>query len=73
VFKTLDDTGSNAKYDIIGWIGFYLTGYEAHGNNATLHGYFTQYIAKGILAHHAPGSGGVPSSLFGVRAIQLIE
>jgi hypothetical protein len=44
-----------------------------HGNNATLHGYFTQYIAKGILAHHAPGSGGVPSSLFGVKAIQLIE
>jgi Flp pilus assembly protein TadG len=73
VFKTLDDTGSNAKYDIIGWIGFHLTGYTVNGNSATLTGYFTQYIAKGILAHRSPGSGGVPSSFFGVMSIQLIE
>ena len=73
VYKTLDGTGSNADYDIIGWIGFKLTGYEVHGNNATLHGYFTQYIAQGILASHSPGSGGVPSSFFGVYSIQLIE
>jgi Flp pilus assembly protein TadG len=73
VFKTLDGTGSNAKYDIIGWIGFHLTGYTVNGNNATLTGYFTQYIAQGILAQSSPGSGGVPSSLFGVKAIQLIE
>ena len=25
VYKTLDGTGQNAQYDIIGWIGFYLT------------------------------------------------
>jgi Flp pilus assembly protein TadG len=73
VFKTLDGTGSNADYDIIGWIGFHLTGYEAHGNEATLTGYFTQYIARGILAKKSPGSGGVPSSFFGVKTIQLIE
>jgi hypothetical protein len=73
VFKTLTGTGQNAQYDIIGWIGFYLTGFDTHGNSATLHGYFTQYIAEGILAKHAPGSGGVPSSFFGVTSIQLIE
>jgi Flp pilus assembly protein TadG len=73
VFKTLTGGGSNADYDIIGWIGFYLTGYDVHGNGATLHGYFTQYIAQGILAQHAPGSGGVPSSFFGVESIQLVE
>jgi Flp pilus assembly protein TadG len=73
VFKTLTGTGQNAQYDIIGWIGFYLTGFDVHGNSATLHGYFTQYIAEGILAKHAPGSGGVPSSFFGVTSIQLIE
>jgi Flp pilus assembly protein TadG len=73
VFKTLEDGGQNAQYDIIGWIGFYLTGYDVHGNGATLHGYFTQYIAEGILSKHAPGSGGVPSSFFGVKSIQLIE
>ena len=73
VFKTLTGTGSNAQYDIIGWIGFYLTGYTVHGNNATLQGYFTTYIAEGIQSRHAPGSGGVPSSFFGVESIQLIE
>jgi len=73
VFKTLTGTGQNAQYDIIGWIGFYLTGYTVHGNNATLSGYFTQYIAQGILAQSSPGSGGVPSSFFGVKSIQLIE
>jgi len=73
VFKTLTGTGQNAQYDIIGWIGFYLTGFDVHGNSATLHGYFTQYIAEGILAQHAPGSGGVPSSFFGVKSIQLVE
>lgn len=73
VFKTLTGTGQNAQYDIIGWIGFYLTGYDVHGNGATLHGYFTTYIAQGILSQHAPGSDGVPSSFFGVRSIQLVE
>jgi Flp pilus assembly protein TadG len=73
VFKTLDGTGQNAQYDIIGWIGFYLTGYDVHGNSATLHGYFTTYIAEGILSRHSPGGGGVPSSFFGVKSIQLIE
>ena len=73
VFKTLDGTGQNAEYDIIGWIGFYLTSYDVHGNSATLHGYFTSYIAQGILSRSSPGSGGVPSSFFGVKSIQLIE
>lgn len=73
VFRTLTGTGQNAEYDIIGWIGFKLTGYTIHGHSATLEGYFTTYIAQGILAQSAPGSGGVPSSLFGVKTIQLIE
>ncbi len=73
VFKTLTGNGQNAQYDIIGWIGFYLTGFTVHGNSAVLSGYFTTYIAQGILAQHSPGSGGVPSSLFGVTSIQLIE
>jgi Flp pilus assembly protein TadG len=73
VFKTLNGQGQNAQYDIIGWIGFYLQGYTVNGNNATLNGYFTSYIAQGILAQSSPGSGGVPSSYFGVYAIQLIE
>jgi hypothetical protein len=72
VFKQLDGQGQNAVYEIIGWIGFHLDTFEVHGNNATLHGYFTEFIAQGILA--GPGGGGSgPSSSFGVKSIQLIE
>ena len=73
VFKTLSGTGQNAQYDIIGWIGFHLTSWTVHGHTAQLSGYFTEYIAQGILAQSAPGSNGVPSSFFGVKTIQLIE
>jgi Flp pilus assembly protein TadG len=69
VFKTLDGTGQNANYFIIGWIGFHLTSFEMHGNSATLTGYFTTYIAQGVLASGS-ASG---STNFGVKSIQLIE
>jgi Putative Flp pilus-assembly TadE/G-like len=72
VFKVLDGTGQNAVYEIIGWIGFHLNTFEVHGNNATLHGYFTEFIAQGILAGSGGGESG-PSSSFGVKSIQLIE
>jgi hypothetical protein len=68
VFRTLDGTGQNAEYEIIGWIGFHLNSEVTHGNNATLTGYFTEYIAQGILA--SSGSG-IPTT-FGVKSIQLI-
>ncbi len=68
VFKTLTEQGQNAEYDIIGWIGFHLESYEVHGHEATLTGYFTEYIAIGVLA--SSGSG-VPTT-FGVKSIQLI-
>jgi Putative Flp pilus-assembly TadE/G-like len=74
VFKTLTGTGQNAEYDIIGWIGFHLTSFDVHGHTATLHGYFTEYIAQGILASSGGGAPGTaPSSSFGVKSIQLIE
>jgi hypothetical protein len=68
VFDTLTGNGQNAQYNIIGWVGFHLDGYDVHGNSATLTGYFTQYIAKGIQA--SPGSN---EPDFGVRTIQLIH
>jgi hypothetical protein len=40
-----------------------------HGNNAILSGYFTRYIAQGILPNSGPGN--TPN--YGVKAIQLIE
>jgi Flp pilus assembly protein TadG len=66
VFDTLTGNGQNAQYNIIGWVGFKLTGYFIHGTNAQLTGSFTQFIAKGIQA-----TSGTTQPDFGVRAIQL--
>jgi len=68
VYQTLNGQGQNAEYYIIGWIGFYLQSYVTHGNNSTLTGYFTEYIAQGILA--SSGGSGPPN--YGVKSIQLI-
>jgi Flp pilus assembly protein TadG len=73
VFRVLSGTGQNAVYEIMGWIGFYLTGYTVNGNNATLRGYFTTYIAQGIQVGSGSGGGGSPAPIsFGVRTVQLI-
>jgi Flp pilus assembly protein TadG len=69
VFKTLNGQGQNAQYYIIGWIGFHLTAYVMQGNNAVLTGYFTTYIAQGVLA----SGSALGSTNFGVKSIQLIE
>jgi hypothetical protein len=68
VYKTLDGTGQNAQYDIIGWIGFHLTKETTHGNSATLEGYFTEFIAQGILAQSGSGA----PNTFGVKSVQLV-
>jgi Flp pilus assembly protein TadG len=68
VFKTLTGNGQNAQYDIIGWIGFRLSSFTVKGNEATLNGVFTEYIAQGLL--NQSGANSNPS--FGVRSIQLI-
>jgi hypothetical protein len=67
VFSKLGGNGSNAVYTIIGWVGFYLTGFNVQGNSATLDGHFTTYIAHGI---QATTSSSQPD--FGVRTVQLI-
>jgi Flp pilus assembly protein TadG len=67
VFSKLGGNGSNAVYTIIGWVGFYLTGFNVQGNSATLDGHFTTYIAHGI---QATTSNSQPD--FGVRTVQLI-
>jgi putative Flp pilus-assembly TadE/G-like protein len=72
VFKTLSGTGQTAEYEIIGWIGFHLDSWDVHGHTASLTGYFTEFIAQGILATSG-GAGSGSSSTWGVKSIQLIE
>ena len=59
--------GSNARFNIIGWVGFHVTDADFHGSSGEVFGNFTRYIAKGV---QATTSGGAD---FGVRTIQLIK
>jgi Putative Flp pilus-assembly TadE/G-like len=66
VYRSLTGPGQNAKYDIIGWVGFVITSYNTGGSNGTLTGHFTSYTADGI----QDTMGGNP--YFGVKKVQLV-
>ena len=78
VFDTLDNVGSTAQYDVIGWVAFHLDcfGLAASttdcigqsGNNQTLTGYFTRAIWKGLQSKtnkHLPD--------FGLYSVSLVN
>ena len=60
--------GSNAQFDIIGWVAFHIDSQTTHGSSGSLTGHFTRFLAQGIMA--GPGGGGTN---FGVKVVQLVE
>jgi Flp pilus assembly protein TadG len=69
VYRLLTGPGSNAKYDVIGWVGFIIRSYTTGGSNGTLTGEFVRYIADGIPAD-TDGGG---STDLGVHTIELVK
>jgi len=67
VYRLLRGPGSNAVYDVIGWVGFVVTSYSWSGSDGTINGYFTRYTADGIPADHGPGG----AQGLGVHKIEL--
>lgn len=68
VYRKLNGPGSNAQYDIIGWVGFIIRSYSTSGSSGYLTGEFTRYIAEGIPVEN----GGGPPDL-GVHEIELVN
>jgi hypothetical protein len=70
IYDTIQDPGSNAIYDIIGWVGFRVTGFDfnANGNSGHIYGSFTRRISEGIQV-----SSGQNIPDYGARAIQLVN
>ena len=66
VYRLLTGPGSNAKYDIIGWVGFVVTSFDPSGSKGTITGHFTSYTAQGVQVT----SGGNP--YFGVKKVELV-
>lgn len=59
--------GSNAQFNIIGWVGFVIDSITGTGNERTLHGHFVEYIAEGIQTTNGNANS------FGVKTIELID
>ena len=69
IYRKLSGSGTNAKYVIIGWAGFRLTGLDVKGNDEKLFGEFVSVTWDGIQASKA--SDAPPN--FGVKNVSLID
>ena len=67
IYRKLTGTGSGAKYEIVGWVGFHLTGHNLTGSNEKLEGWFTRVVWGGIQG--STGSSFSP----GVRVVELVD
>lgn len=67
IYKTINWSGNNARYDVIGWVGFVPSKCECNGNEGRLHGHFKRVIWEGIQSSEASQPD------YGVRAVQLVE
>jgi len=67
IYDTLTGPGSNAQYNVIGWIGFHVTSYHAGGNTGWVRGWFTKVIWRGIQSTSSSGSN------WGSKTIQLVN
>jgi Flp pilus assembly protein TadG len=67
VYSDIRGGGTNFQYEVIGWVGFHLTGYDARGNGGKLVGWFTHIVWEGIYSEHATGDD------FGARSVSLVE
>ncbi len=68
VYDTLTGNGANAVYDVIGWVAFHLTAFDAQGNSGDLTGWFTRVIWNGLQSstnQHLPD--------FGVYSVELVN
>jgi hypothetical protein len=68
VYRLLKGPGSNAMYDIIGWVGFVIDSYDTSGSAGVINGHFTRYTTDGVAAENGNG-GGAPG--LGVHKIEL--
>jgi len=68
VYDKLSGGGSNAAYEVIGWVAFHLTSFETVGNSGDVSGWFTKVIWDGL---QSSGNQNLPD--FGVYSVQLVN
>ncbi|HEY2373707.1 MAG TPA: TadE/TadG family type IV pilus assembly protein [Gaiellaceae bacterium] len=71
VYDSVVSQGSNLSYHVVGWVGFYLTGYDVSANNNTISGYFTGVVWTGIQGQTS--SGNPTAANLGAYSVQLVN
>lgn len=64
VYRSITGSGANARYDIVGWVGFQLESFSGSGSSGTIRGMFREVTWEG-----REGGAGVPD--FGARTVRL--
>jgi hypothetical protein len=67
IYDTISGSGSNAVFNVVGWVAFNVTGFQASGSTGKVKGYFTQVIWEGIQSNTGNNLN------FGTRTIELVE
>jgi Putative Flp pilus-assembly TadE/G-like len=65
VYDAVRAQGAGFEYNIVGWVGFMLTGFQGQGNNSELHGSFTSVVWEGM-----PSESG--ENFFGATVVKLV-
>jgi len=68
VYRSTREQGAGFEYEIVGWVGFVVTGHVIQGSkNNKIFGHFTTVVWEGIFSE-----AGSPDD-FGARAVSLVE
>lgn len=67
VYSRISGSGSNAQFEVIGWVGFRLTGFSGSGQSGSLSGEFTRVTWEGT------GAEGEPIPDLGATAVSLVQ
>jgi secretion/DNA translocation related TadE-like protein len=66
IYKSISGSGSNAVYEIVGWVGFNVTKYQASGSTGKIWGSFTKVLWEGIQSNSGNNLN------FGTRTVELV-
>lgn len=67
IYKTISGSGSNAIYQVVGWVGFSVTKYRASGSTGKVWGSFTEVLWEGIQSSSGNNLN------FGTQTVELVE
>lgn len=67
IYKTISGSGSGAIYQVVGWVGFTVTDFQASGSTGKVWGSFTKVLWEGIQSESGNNLN------FGTNTVELVE